>query len=190
MKKSKAEAAETRRRIVKAANLEFCRNGIHATGLVDLMAAAGLTQGGFYKHFRSKDQVIAEACASGMGAVAEVAESAAKRPGGKSGLEEIVDFYLSTDHRDMGDGGCPLAALGSELVHADGQGRAAASDGFLKLIDVIAKQFPRTKPEAARDRAAFVLSAMVGAMTMSRMVTDPELSATILEQTRKHLTKR
>ena len=190
MKKSKIEAAATRRRIVKAANLEFCRNGIRATGLVDLMASAGLTQGGFYKHFRSKDQVIAEACAAGMVAVAEVAKAAAERGHGKGGLEEIVDSYLSMDHRDMVDGGCPLHALGSELAHADDQVRATVTEGLLKFADVIAQQFTRTKPKAAQERALFVISAMVGAMTLSRMVTDQNLSAAILEQTRKRLTKR
>ena len=66
MKKSKLETAETRRRIVKAAAAEFRRNGIHATGLCELMAAVGLTHGGFYRHFDSKDQLVTEACAAGM----------------------------------------------------------------------------------------------------------------------------
>jgi TetR/AcrR family transcriptional regulator, transcriptional repressor for nem operon len=182
MRKSKLEAAETRRRIVSAAAQEFCRNGIHATGLSDLMAAAGLTHGGFYKHFRSKDQVVAEACVNGLETVIEVAEGE-----GKSGLEAIVETYLSMDHRNRLSGGCPLAALGSELAQADDEIRAAASQGFIRLVDVIAKQFPQSDPEAARAQAVFVVSAMVGALTMSRMVTDPDLSALILDQSRKQL---
>jgi TetR/AcrR family transcriptional regulator, transcriptional repressor for nem operon len=71
MKKSKLEAAETRRRIVKTAAAEFRRNGIHATGLSDVMAAAGLTHGGFYRHFDSKDELVAEACAAAMELAAE-----------------------------------------------------------------------------------------------------------------------
>jgi TetR/AcrR family transcriptional regulator, transcriptional repressor for nem operon len=69
VKRSKAEAAETRRRIVETAAREFRRNGIHATGLADLMAGAGLTQGGFYRHFQSKDQLVAEACAAAMNSI-------------------------------------------------------------------------------------------------------------------------
>lgn len=186
MRKSKLEAAETRRRIVSAASREFCRHGIHATGLADLMAAAGLTHGGFYKHFRSKDQVIAEACATGLETVIEVAE-AAPSGAGKSGLEAIVETYLSTEHRDRLSDGCPLAALGSELVHADDEIRAAASEGFVKLVEVIAKQFPGSTPDAARAEAVFVVSAMVGALTMSRMVTDEDLSLLILDQSRQRL---
>jgi TetR/AcrR family transcriptional repressor of nem operon len=189
MKKSRIEAAETRRRIIKAASQEFSRNGIHATGLTDLMGAAGLTQGGFYKHFRSKNQVVAEAFASGMDAVVDLAETAANPAPGKTGLEAIVETYLSTDHRDNPADGCPLAGLGSELVHADDQVRTASSEGFTKLVDVIAKQFPRLEPEAARARAIFILSAMVGALTMARMVTDRNLSSSILEQARQSLLK-
>lgn len=191
MKKSKIEAAETRRRIIKAAGREFCRNGIHATGLSDLMAAAGLTHGGFYKHFQSKDQLVAEAFLVGLEGVVDntKADAAAPQPG-KKALEAIVDDYLSTAHRDDLAGGCPLAALGSELVHANPEIRAAASEGFVTLADVIAKQFPRSKPEVARAKAMFILSAMIGAVTMARMVTDPVLSSALLEQARAGLTKR
>jgi len=186
MKKSKVEAAETRRRILKAARQEFCRNGIQATGLSELMAAAGLTHGGFYKHFRSKDQVVAEALASGLCAFVNETE-ASPVPPGKKGLAAIVESYLSIEHRDDPAHGCPLAALGGELVHTDGSIRESASRGFTELVDHIAKQFPRTKPEVAKARALFILSAMVGALTMARMVTDPALSAAILDQAKKSL---
>jgi TetR/AcrR family transcriptional repressor of nem operon len=153
------------------------------------MAAAGLTQGGFYRHFRSKDQLIAEACAEGMDSVVEVTEAKAGRDEGKCGLEVIVENYLSSDHLDNLLEGCPLVGLGSELARAGDDTRAAATEGFLNLVDLIAKQFPRTKPETARARAIFALSAMIGAATMSRIVTDPELSAAILKQAKKHLAK-
>ncbi|HVJ56168.1 MAG TPA: TetR/AcrR family transcriptional regulator [Aliidongia sp.] len=189
MKRSKVETAETRRRIVKSAAAEFRRNGIHATGLSEVMAAAGLTQGGFYRHFGSKAQLVAEACAEGMEWVTQLTEATACPDAGKDGLGTIVESFLALEHRDNLLGGCPLVGLGSELARADDDARAAAMDGFLKLVDLIAKQIPKAKPETARARAIFALSAMIGAVTMSRIVTDAELSTCILEQARKHLAK-
>jgi TetR/AcrR family transcriptional repressor of nem operon len=151
------------------------------------MAAAGLTHGGFYRHFGSKDQLVAEACTEAIEAVLETMKAAAAHKTANSGLEAIAEGYLSTDHRDNQSEGCPLAALRSELVRSDGSTRAAATAGFLKLVDVVAEQYSRTKPGVAKARALVALSAMIGAMTMSRIVTDPKLSAAILQQTKKHL---
>jgi TetR/AcrR family transcriptional regulator, transcriptional repressor for nem operon len=186
MKKSKLETAETRRRIVKAAAAEFRKNGIHATGLCELMAAAGLTHGGFYRHFDSKDQLIAEACAVGM--EAEVGGAAVCPDFGSGGLREIAASYLSKEHRDNPSEGCLLAGLGSELARSDDKTRAAASAGVLKLAETIAGEYSRTKPESAKGQALVALSAMLGAITLSRIVTDPEISAAILEYTKKYLT--
>jgi TetR/AcrR family transcriptional regulator, transcriptional repressor for nem operon len=187
MKKSKVETAETRRRIIEAAGREFLHNGIQATGLADVMAAAGLTHGGFYRHFGSKHQLVAEACTAGLELVVGKAEAAACRGDGMRGLEKIIDSYLAINHRDNRSGGCPLAALGSELARADDEIRAAASVGFLKLVEILAKRTRRKKPEAAKSEALFALSAMVGAVTLSRIVTDPDLSAAILSDTKRHL---
>jgi TetR/AcrR family transcriptional regulator, transcriptional repressor for nem operon len=187
MKKSKLETAETRRRIVRTAAAEFRRNGVNGTGLSDLMAAAGLTHGGFYRHFGSKDQLVAEACAAAMESVLETMKAAAAHKTANSGLQAIAEGYLSTDHRDNQSEGCPLAGLGSELARSDDSTRAAATAGFLQLVDVVAEQYGKTKPDLARARAMVALSAMIGAVTMSRIVTDPKLSAAILQQTKKHL---
>jgi TetR/AcrR family transcriptional regulator, transcriptional repressor for nem operon len=187
MKRSKLEAAETRRRIVKTAAVEFRRNGINNTGLNDVMAAAGLTHGGFYRHFASKNELIAEACAAAM-------DSAAKNtlpsgcPGlGKAGLETILTEYLSKDHRDNLSEGCMLAGLGSELARSDERTRAAATAGFLKLVDILAQRYRLTNAETAMQRALVAVSAIIGALTISRIVTDPKLSATVLRETNKHL---
>ncbi len=188
MRKSKAETAETRRRIVTAATEEFRKNGLHETSLSELMAAAGLTEGGFYRHFKSKDQLIAEACATGLASVTEEVERVVQE-GRKTGIQAIVENYLSPDHREAVWRGCPFVALGSELARADDATRAAATDGFVKLVDTIAKQFPNARPEIARERAEYIVCAMVGAMTMSRIVTDADLSASILRQAQKQLSK-
>jgi TetR/AcrR family transcriptional repressor of nem operon len=187
MKKSRLEAAETRRRIVKTAAEEFRRNGIHATGLSDVMAAAGLTHGGFYRHFDSKDQLVAEACAAAMEAAVESIGDPASDGAAHNSLEAIVTSYLCPDHRDNLSKGCLIAALGTELARSDDKTRAVATAGFLKFVDLIAEQYRQTKPKAAKSRALVAASAMIGAVLVSRIVTDPELSAAILRETEKHV---
>src|SRR3954454_23691097 len=167
MRKSKAAAAETRKRIVAAAAAEFRKNGIVATGLADLMKAAGLTHGGFYKHFESKDQLVAEACADAVQAVIEKMEA-------QPTINAAVAAYLSTRHRDNPASGCPLAAIGSELSRADKKTREAATDGFERLVGVLAG---KSDTEDARGRALVAVSTLIGALTMARVVNDPGLSA-------------
>jgi TetR/AcrR family transcriptional regulator, transcriptional repressor for nem operon len=184
MRKSREEAAQTRKRIVSAAAAEFRRNGVVATGLKELMGAAGLTHGGFYKHFESKDDLVREACREAVEtAILETLSAAASKG---SGFEAA---YLSIDHRDNPAIGCPLSAIGSELARTDETTRAAATDGFLKLVDIMAAQFGTAKTADARRRALVAVSTMIGALTMSRIVTDPELSAEILREVKKSLSK-
>jgi TetR/AcrR family transcriptional repressor of nem operon len=181
MRKSREEAAQTRKRIVTAAAGEFRKNGIVGTGLNDLMKAAGLTHGGFYKHFQSKDQLVAEASAEAVETMIEFVMKAT------AGGASVAETYLSTSQRDNPSSSCPLAAIGSELGRSDEKTRAVATEGFLKLVDITAGQFGKAKPADARRRALVAVSTMIGALTMSRMVTDPELSAEILEDTKKSL---
>src|SRR6266851_3934253 len=184
MRKSKQETAQTRQRILKAAAAKFRQNGIGGTGLSDLMAAAGLTHGGFYRHFDSKDQIVAEACAAATeSAIAKFFSN--KSP--QSGLKARVAKYLSPAHRDDPSAGCPLAALGSEIARCDEKTRAAATQAFLELVNLIAAESGETRPDVARRRALVAAATMIGALTMSRVVTDSELSAAILRQTERHL---
>ena len=169
------------------ASREFQRNGIHATGLVEVMAAAGLTHGGFYRHFQSKDQLVAEACAGRLDTFAKAMEAAGSEEGSLGDLRAIIERYLSMDTRDGRTDGCPLAGLGSELARGDADTRAAASAGFMKLTEAVAERIRRRNAVAARSDAMFALVAMIGAVTMSRVVTDPELSASILKETEDHL---
>src|ERR1700736_5109483 len=187
MRKSKQEAAETRRRIVKAAAAKFRQNGIGGTGLSDLMADASLTHGGFYRHFDSKDQIVAEACTAAVESLVERLAAASSRKSPQRGLKTIVENYLSAAHRDEPADGCPLAALGSEMARADERTRAAATQAFLKLVGVIASQFGKTPPDVARRRALVAAATMIGALTISRIVTDSDLSAGILREAEKQL---
>jgi TetR/AcrR family transcriptional repressor of nem operon len=187
LRKSKQEAAETRERIVKAAAAAFRRNGITGTGLSDLMAAAGLTHGGFYRHFDSKDQLVAEACDAAVDAMAKAMAAALSRHGKRNGIEAVATSYLSEDHRDDRSRGCPFAALASELVRSDDNTRAVATEGLLKIVDLIARQFGGMRPDAAKRRALVAFSTMVGALTLARMVTNPELSTLLLREAAKHV---
>jgi TetR/AcrR family transcriptional repressor of nem operon len=180
MRKSRQEAAQTRKRIVTAAAGEFRKNGIVATGLADLMTAAGLTHGGFYKHFGSKDQLVAEACAEAVETNLEMLATASEKGGAAAA-------YLSTDHRDNPASGCPLSAIGSELARSDEKTRAAATAGFLKLVEIMAGQFGKIPPAVARRRALVAVATMIGALTMSRIVTDSKLSAAILKEAERSL---
>ncbi|MGE5147488.1 MAG: TetR family transcriptional regulator [Candidatus Eiseniibacteriota bacterium] len=183
MRKSREEAAETRQRIVDTAAAEFCRQGINNTGLSDLMAAAGLTHGGFYRHFKSKGQLVVEACAAAARTMCATMSHGTKPPG----LAAILKGYLSAKHRDSRSEGCLFAALGSELARADDATRDAATKEFERLLDVVAAQFDGVPRGEARRQALFTLCAMIGAMTMARVVTDKKLSDAILRETKKHL---
>ena len=187
MRKSKQEAAVTRQHIIKAAAEEFRKNGIAGTGLSDLMAAAGLTHGGFYRHFDSKDQIVAEACTAAAESLAEQLAASASKKSPPRGLKTIVEKYLSAAHRDEPADGCPVAALGSEIARGDERTRAAATQGFLKFVEIIASQFGKTRPDLARRRALVAAATMIGALTMSRIVTDSELSADILREAERQL---
>jgi TetR/AcrR family transcriptional regulator, transcriptional repressor for nem operon len=177
MRKSREEAAETRKRIVGAAARKFREQGIVATGLADLMKAAGLTHGGFYKHFASKDQLVAEATAAALDTVLE--EMAAHPT-----TSAAVAGYLSARHRDNPASGCPLAALGGELARSDKKARAAATAGFVRLVDILAGAAGTAD---ARRRALVAAATMIGAVTMARVVTDPGLSGEILRAAEKSL---
>jgi TetR/AcrR family transcriptional repressor of nem operon len=186
MRKSKADAAATRQQIVSVAANLFRLNGIAATGIVPLMSKAGLTQGGFYKHFESKDQLVAEACTVGLAGLVERFKKDSVA-GGEQGFKSIVETYLSAGHRENQEQGCPLAAMGSELVRADEQTRKAASQGFNDLVDVMAKSLDKHMSEQARSQAVFAMAAMVGAVTMARMISDKESSLAVLKSVQQHL---
>lgn len=187
MRKSRVETAETRRRIVEVAAGEFRAKGIHATGLADLMASAGLSHGGFYRHFDSKDQLVAEACEAGLSGIVVALEAAADGCNGTDGFKAVVDAYMSTAHRDTPEGGCPLASMGSELARADEITRAAATRGYDELVDMLAKRMGNPEETADRSRAVFALAAMIGALTMSRIIADPDASASLLEDVKQHV---
>lgn len=189
MKKSKVETAETRRRIVEVAAQQFRSKGIQATGVNDVMSEAGLTHGGFYRHFESKNQLVAEACELGLSAVIDKFNALASKADDKAGFKSIVDEYVSRAHRDNPADGCPLAGMGSELARADEVTREAATEGFNKMVVVLAKGAGSQQAENGTSEAVFALAAMVGAITLSRVVSDRKASDAVLQTVKSHLNK-
>lgn len=187
MRKSRVEAAETRQRIIEAAARRFRLNGINATGLNDVMSEAGLTHGGFYRHFASKDQLVAEACAAAMTNIVATLEQAASESKAGQGFQTLVERYVSTIHRDDATGGCPLAGMGSELAHGAENTRAVASQGFRELVEVVAKQLDHWRSDSTESEAVFAVAAMIGAVTLSRIMTDNNASVSVLHHVKQHL---
>jgi TetR/AcrR family transcriptional repressor of nem operon len=189
MRKSKADTAKTREHIVETASKQFRRYGISDAGLARLMAAAGLTHGGFYRHFASKDQLVTEACHK---ALLSLTDGLDARIAGKSpnrALSLLLEKYLSRTHRDQPATGCVLAALGSELARSDAATRDAATNGFLRLAGLIARQLKSLPPDEAQDRSLAVAAAMAGAITLSRIVTDAPTSNALLRAPKNFIVK-
>jgi TetR/AcrR family transcriptional repressor of nem operon len=183
LRKSRLEAAQTREAIVAAAADLIRRTGIAEASLADMMAAAGLTHGGFYRHFRNKEHLISEALsAAGEKAIATIGQKMAK-----GGLKAAVDGYLSTSHRDSPTPICPFAALGSEMARSRKVTKAAATEVLEKLFVTLAGDAPDR--EEARGDAIVALSLMIGAMTLARIVAGSDLSSEILDRAKDHLTR-
>ena len=185
MKKSKAETAETRRRIVDIAARAFRTQGIEATGVAEVMAAAGLTHGGFYRHFGSKEELVAEAVAASLEQLILESERWTEL-GAEGALQHALD-YLSPESRDDVAQTCTFAAAGSELVRADEKTRHVASEAFRRNLELLAPYMSTPQGGDRTAAAISVLTNMIGALTMARMVNDPALSERILEVTRKRI---
>ena len=176
MRFEKGHREATRQKIIETASARFRRDGLAATGIAGLMADAGLTHGGFYAHFPSKEELVREAV------TAALAGSKARVVLEESGLEAYVKTYLRKAHRDAPEQGCAAAALTPEIAR---HGNATRAD-FTKELDAtfagIAARLPDAVPEPARQEMAIgIFGAMMGTLQMARAVTDTELSDRILE---------
>jgi len=190
MRRSREEAARTRARIVEAAANAFRRHGINQAGIATVMDEAGLTHGGFYKHFESKDQLIAEACEQIFRSVLQqLAAQVAPLPPERR-LAAFIELYLSAWHRDHREQGCGFAALGTELAHACAAVRAAADRGLRQLINTLAGFLPDAGQAQRNARAQAIAATLAGAMMLARAVGDPALSDAMLVSARDSLLAR
>ncbi|SMF53447.1 transcriptional regulator, TetR family [Azospirillum oryzae] len=187
MRVSKEQAAENRRRVVEVASALFRERGFNGIGVADLMKEAGLTHGGFYGQFASKEDLAAEACARAMEVMVERWDDAAETPPGDGALAAMLDGYLSPRHRDHSAAGCPIAALGVDVSRQGGAVRGAFTRGLRPFIDRLQRLVPGRSAEAKRKAALATLSGMVGALILSRAVDDPALSEEILDAARESL---
>jgi TetR/AcrR family transcriptional repressor of nem operon len=185
MRKSKAETAKTRQRIVEVASEAIRGRGIEATGVAEIMAAAGLSHGGFYRHFDSKEQLVTEAIALSRRDYFAQTLTAAEQ--GPEALMKHLQEYVAPAHRDDIGSGCPLAANGSELVRSDSTTRHNATEALRVWFEKTAPYMRSQDDQGKTDLAISVVTNMIGALTMSRMVDDPVLSDQILESTSRRI---
>jgi TetR/AcrR family transcriptional repressor of nem operon len=172
---SQAEKAETHARIVAIAARRLRERGLDGVGVADLMKEAGLTVGGFYKHFASRDALVAEAVDASTGRW-QKRIAAGETPS----AAELIDEYLSPDHRDNPGLGCPISALAPDLARADAETRAVATADIRRTIGLLAGLLADPPDDAARRRAMLTYSALIGAVAVARVVDDDALSRDIL----------
>ena len=169
----------TRRRIIETAGRRFKRDGIDGSGIATLMADAGLTNGAFYAHFTSKEDLVATAVADQL---REQRANFSERVPGRAGIEQYVREYLSVQHRDNPDDGCPSAALLDEIGRCTDATKRAYTDGVLAVIDDIAARLAPDDPPLARAKTLSVFALMVGTLQLSRALADKQLADEVLEQ--------
>jgi TetR/AcrR family transcriptional repressor of nem operon len=189
MKVSREQAAENRNRIVEVAGELFREKGFDGIGVADLMKAAGLTHGGFYGHFKSKDALAAECCERALAGALEKWTALGEGARGDA-LTAIVTHYLSERHRDAPGSGCVFAALGSDAARQDRSIRRTFSQGLASFIDTIASLSPGRTRASKRKKALSTMSQMVGAVVLARAVDDPDLSREVLAAAASDLTTR
>lgn len=185
MRYSKGHKEATRQRIIDTASARFRGEGIAAVGVANLMGDIGLTQGGFYNHFESKDDLAREAIANGWQGTRERLEKVLNDPE-HGGIEALISSYLSSRHRENMAAGCVAAALSPEIARGADIVRAEFTRGIEEVLSLLADALPRTlKPKQRRATAMALFSTMVGTLAMSRAVDDPEASDEILAAGRK-----
>jgi TetR/AcrR family transcriptional repressor of nem operon len=180
MRVTREQAAANREKVLQAAGTLFREHGFDGIGVADIMKRAGLTHGGFYGQFASKDDLAAEVTARVLGKT-EWPERLTGKANPSFG--DVVRAYLSPGHRDDPGTGCLFAALGSDAARQPRAVRRAATDGFRARIDALLKLVPGRSQAARREKALATMAGLVGALMLSRAVDDPRLSDEILEAT-------
>ena len=189
MRVNRAQAEKNRHAVITAAARLFRERGFAGTGLDEVMKAAGLTHGGFYKQFKSKKELTVEACDHALADSAEVWAHTVKSAGADP-FAALIRSYLSGSHRDDGGEGCPLVALGADAARHSPALRRSFEAGIKAHLDVLDRITPAVSTVAARDSSITALSMMVGALLMSRVVEDKALSRRILGAAARSLLAR
>jgi TetR/AcrR family transcriptional repressor of nem operon len=177
MRYGKDQKQATRQRIVEAAGRRFKQDGIDGAGVAAVMSDAGLTNGAFYGHFSSKEDLVANVLADQLRAQRQSLDAQASE---RAGLEAFIRSYLSPEHRDRCADGCPSAALLDEIARRPAATRQVFSDELMGVIDDIASRLDPTDAEAARTDALTLFGLMVGTLQLVRALTDRDLSDQLL----------
>ncbi len=187
MRVSREQATENRGKILHTAAQLFREKGFDGIGIADLMKKVGLTHGGFYGHFTSKEDLMAQTCAYAVDELLEQGEAAGATAKG-SKYKAFIARYLSTEHRDNPGRGCLMAALGADAARQSPAIKQAFTQSFNRLLSAMMNLLPATKTEAAkREQALLTLATLVGAQVIARAVDDPKLSEEILRLVNKNL---
>ena len=180
MRYEKGHKETTREHIIDVASAQFRENGVAAVGLAGIMSAAGLTNGAFYTHFESKEDLVRAVL---LHALSRREARLRANLGGNAGLEATIRDYLSVRHRDGAATGCPTAALVAEIARHPKQTRNAFTEKISEIIDLIAAQIGKGSPVEQRKKAIVAYGMMVGSLQLARAVNDRKLSDEILENT-------
>ena len=185
MRYSKEHKQETHARIVKKASVRLREKGAHGIGVADLMKEAGLTHGGFYAHFDSREALVIEAFGYAMDRASEHWRNMTAEIPPEKRLSTIVDSYVSATHRDDPGCGCAVPTLGAEIARESAKTRKAFSAKLDQMIDLVADQIPDVPRKTARRLAMGTMATMMGALVMSRVAGSGELSDEILASGRE-----
>jgi TetR/AcrR family transcriptional repressor of nem operon len=180
MRYTREHKLETHARIVKKASVRIREKGAHGIGVADLMKDAGLTHGGFYAHFDSREALVIEAFAYAMDRSTERWRKLAETIPPDQRMAAIVESYLTPLHRDDPGHGCAVTALGAEIARESPKTRKAFAAKLEQMVDMLAEQMPEVPRKAARKQALATLSTMVGALVLSRIAGSGEFSDDIL----------
>ncbi len=180
MRYSREHKLETHARIVKKASVRLREKGAHGIGVADLMKDAGLTHGGFYAHFNSREALVIEAFAHAMDRSTERWRKLAEQTPPDKRLATIVDSYLTPMHRDDPGHGCAVPTLGAEIARESPKTRKAFAAKLEQMIDMLAEQIPDVPRKAARKQAMAALATMMGTLVLARIAGNGEFSDEIL----------
>jgi TetR/AcrR family transcriptional repressor of nem operon len=180
MRYSREHKLETHARIVRKASVRLREKGAHGVGVADLMKEAGLTHGGFYAHFDSREALVIEAFAHAMERSTDRWRKLAEQTAPDKRLATIVDSYLTPVHRDDPGHGCAIPTLGAEIARESPRTRKAFAAKLEQMIDMLAEQIPDVARKAARKQAKAVHPTMMGTLVLARVAGNGEFSDEIL----------
>ena len=181
---------QTHEKIVKEAADAIRRHGPDKIGVAGLMSKVGLTHGGFYAHFKSKDDLVAEAISHMFEERLETFRKCFAGVEAADGLANYIDLYLSTRHRDRPDRGCPAASLTSDIARMPLVARKCFEVGIQRLTDALADILLTLEKPRPEMLAASIVAELIGAMAIARAISDTELSERILDTARSNVKER